>query len=72
MIAYLLQKKGIDVLILEANTRIGGRIETVTGTTEQQWKWVPPGLVNRISILCLVRRTKYRILQATHPRHLIF
>jgi monoamine oxidase len=34
MIAYLLQKKGIDVLILEANTRIGGRIETVTGTTE--------------------------------------
>jgi monoamine oxidase len=33
MIAYLLQKKGIDVLILEANTRIGGRIETVTGTT---------------------------------------
>jgi monoamine oxidase len=50
MIAYLLQKKGIDVLILEA-TRIGGRIETVTGTTEQQWKWVPPGLVNRISIL---------------------
>jgi monoamine oxidase len=38
MIAYLLQKKGIDVLILEANTRIGGRIETVTGTTEQQWK----------------------------------
>jgi monoamine oxidase len=50
MIAYLLQKKGIDVLI-EANTRIGGRIETVTGTTEQQWKWVPPGLVNHISIL---------------------
>jgi monoamine oxidase len=45
------KKKGIDVLILEANTRIGGRIETVTGTTEQQWKWVPPGLVNRISIL---------------------
>jgi monoamine oxidase len=34
MIAYLLQKKGIDVLILEANTRIGGRIETVTGTTD--------------------------------------
>ncbi|MFB0909411.1 MAG: NAD(P)/FAD-dependent oxidoreductase [Flavobacterium sp.] len=33
MIAYLLQKKKIDVLILEANTRIGGRIETVTGTT---------------------------------------
>jgi monoamine oxidase len=28
MIAYLYKKKGIDVLILEANTRIGGRIET--------------------------------------------
>jgi hypothetical protein len=27
----LTEKKGIDVLILEANTRIGGRIETVTG-----------------------------------------
>jgi hypothetical protein len=33
------KKKEIDVLILEANTRIGGRIETVTGTTRQQWKW---------------------------------
>jgi monoamine oxidase len=32
MIAYLLQKKGIDVLILEP-IPIGGRIETVTGTT---------------------------------------
>ena len=31
--AFLLQKKGIEVLILEANTRIGGRIKTVTGTT---------------------------------------
>jgi monoamine oxidase len=50
MIATSCKKKGIDVLILEANTRIGGRIETVTGM-EQQWKWVPPGLVNRISIL---------------------
>jgi monoamine oxidase len=38
MIATSCKKKGIDVLILEA-TRIGGRIETVTGTTEQQWKW---------------------------------
>jgi monoamine oxidase len=50
MIAYLLQKKGIDVLILEANTnwwtdRNGNRYN------QQQWKWVPPGLVNRISIL---------------------
>ena len=31
--ALLLQKKGIEVLILEANTRIGGRIKTITGTT---------------------------------------
>jgi monoamine oxidase len=30
---FLLQKKGIEVLILEANTRIGGRIKTLTGTT---------------------------------------
>jgi monoamine oxidase len=33
MIAYLLRKKGIEVIILEADTRIGGRIETVTGTS---------------------------------------
>ncbi|TDE01346.1 flavin monoamine oxidase family protein [Flavobacterium sandaracinum] len=31
--AFLLQKKGIEVLILEGNTRIGGRIKTITGTT---------------------------------------
>ncbi|MFV8321623.1 flavin monoamine oxidase family protein [Flavobacterium sp. LS2R12] len=31
--AFLLQKKGIEVVILEANTRIGGRIKTITGTT---------------------------------------
>jgi monoamine oxidase len=31
--AFLLQKKGIEVLILEANVRIGGRIKTITGTT---------------------------------------
>jgi monoamine oxidase len=46
-----LKKKRIDVLILEANTRIGGRIETVTGTTRATMEMVPPGLVNRISIL---------------------
>jgi monoamine oxidase len=63
MIAYLLQKKGIDVLILEANT-LGGRIETVTGTTGQQWKWVPPGLVNHISIL--IADELNIVLQATH------
>jgi monoamine oxidase len=33
MTAYLLQKKGLDILLLEANIRIGGRIETVTGTS---------------------------------------
>ncbi len=26
--AFLLQKKGIEVLVLEADTRIGGRIKT--------------------------------------------
>lgn len=31
--AFLLQKKGIEVLVLEANTRIGGRIKTVKGVT---------------------------------------
>jgi monoamine oxidase len=44
------EKKGIDVLI-EANTRIGGRIETVTGTTGATMEMVPPGLVNHINIL---------------------
>lgn len=32
--AFLLQKKGIEVQILEANNRIGGRIKTITGTTD--------------------------------------
>lgn len=32
-IAYLLQKKGFEITILEANTRIGGRIHTITGTS---------------------------------------
>ena len=31
--AFLLQKKGIEVLLLEANMRTGGRIKTITGTT---------------------------------------
>lgn len=30
-VAYLLQKKGIEIQILEANSRIGGRIETISG-----------------------------------------
>jgi monoamine oxidase len=32
--AFLLQKKGIEILILEGNSRIGGRIKTITGTTK--------------------------------------
>ena len=31
--AFLLQKKGVEVLLLEANMRTGGRIKTITGTT---------------------------------------
>ncbi len=31
--AYLLQKKGIECIVLEANARMGGRIETITGAT---------------------------------------
>jgi monoamine oxidase len=33
MIAYLLKKKGIEATILEASDRIGGRIETLIGTS---------------------------------------
>lgn len=31
--AFLLQKKGIEVQLLEASSQIGGRIKTITGTT---------------------------------------
>ena len=31
--AFLLQKKGVEVRLLEANTRTGGRIKTIIGTT---------------------------------------
>ncbi len=31
--AFLLRRKGIEVLVLEANDRMGGRIKTVTATT---------------------------------------
>ncbi|SDG62846.1 monoamine oxidase [Flavobacterium omnivorum] len=31
--AFLLQKKGVELVLLEANTRTGGRIKTITGTT---------------------------------------
>ena len=31
MLAYLLKQKGIQSLVLEANSRIGGRINTITG-----------------------------------------
>ena len=33
MTAYLLKKKGLEYIILEAGTKIGGRIETVTGAS---------------------------------------
>jgi len=33
MTAYLLKKKGLEFTILEAGTRIGGRIETITGAS---------------------------------------
>jgi monoamine oxidase len=33
MLAYLLKQKGIQSLVLEANSRIGGRINTITGTS---------------------------------------
>jgi monoamine oxidase len=33
MIAYLLQKKGLEIIIVEASAHVGGRIETVVGKT---------------------------------------
>lgn len=33
MLAYLLKQKGLQPLVLEANSTIGGRIQTITGTT---------------------------------------
>jgi len=33
MIAYLLQKKGLQVILLEADNRVGGRIQTIIGPT---------------------------------------
>jgi monoamine oxidase len=33
MLAYILKQKGLQSLILEANSRIGGRIDTITGST---------------------------------------
>ena len=33
MLAYLLKQKGIQALVLEANDRIGGRINTIIGTS---------------------------------------
>ncbi|MEC5165864.1 monoamine oxidase [Flavobacterium sp. PL11] len=55
MIAYLLQKKGFEITILEANTRIGGRIETVTGssgaTVEMGATWFSNPHQNLIALL---------------------
>jgi len=33
ILAYLLKQKGIQSIVLEANSRIGGRIQTITGTS---------------------------------------
>jgi monoamine oxidase len=68
MIAYLLQKKGIDVLIL-ANTRIGGRIETVTGinraTMEMGATWFSKPHQHLIALLDELNIEYFK--QHTHP-----
>lgn len=55
MIAYLLQKKGFEITILEADNRIGGRIETVTGksgaTIEMGATWFSKPHHNLIALL---------------------
>ena len=55
MMAYLLQKKGFEVIILEADSRIGGRIETLTGsngaTMEMGATWFSKPHQNLIALL---------------------
>ncbi len=55
MMAYLLQKKGFEVIILEAESRIGGRIETLTGsngaTMEMGATWFSKPHQNLIALL---------------------
>ena len=55
MIAYLLQKKGYNITILEADKRIGGRIETLTGssgaTMEMGATWFSKPHQNLIALL---------------------
>ena len=55
MIAYLLQKKGAEIIILEADNRIGGRIETLTGssgaTMEMGATWFSKPHQNLIALL---------------------
>jgi monoamine oxidase len=54
-IAYLLQKKGIECQILEANSRIGGRIETISGasgvTMEMGATWFSQQHPNLLALL---------------------
>jgi monoamine oxidase len=54
-IAYLLQKKGIECKILEANSRIGGRIDTIIGdsgvTMEMGATWFSHQHPNLIALL---------------------
>ena len=49
-IAYQLKKRGLAVKVLEAQHRLGGRIETIYGKQKRPWKWVLPGLMQRIKI----------------------
>lgn len=54
-IAYLLQKKGIEVTILESRDRIGGRVHTVTTETNTDLElgatWFAKGHIHLISLL---------------------
>ena len=55
MLAYLLKQKGIQSLVLEANSRIGGRINTITGasgvTIEMGATWFGKQHPNLLSFL---------------------
>ena len=51
-LAYLLTKRNIDFIILEASSRLGGRIQTVTGPYRLLWNWAQPGSPTCIRIFC--------------------